>query len=111
MRFVQNHQQQQQQNTPLRDENLQSKQTRYNYEYFSVTLCEATFSTMTVSCLRRKITKNHVHGTYMPSSLSGSVHFKTILDGVYALGKVHMRSTPPLGSFPNVAFETVPVFV
>ena len=30
-----------------------------------------------------------------------------IQDGIYALGKPHMRSTPSLGSFPNVAFETV----
>ena len=27
-----------------------------------------------------------------------------------ALGKAHMRFTPPLRSFPNVAFETVPMF-
>ena len=47
----------------------------------------------------------------MPSSLSGSVHFRTLLDRVYALGKFHMRSTPPLGIFPNVAFEAVPMFV
>ena len=29
----------------------------------------------------------------------------------YALGKAHMRPTPSLGIFPNVAFETVPMFV
>ena len=37
--------------------------------------------------------------------------FSSIQDGIYALGKTHMRSTPSLTSFPNVAFETVPVFV
>ena len=30
----------------------------------------------------------------------------SIQDGIYALGKAHMRSTPFLRSFPNVAFET-----
>ena len=29
----------------------------------------------------------------------------------YALGKAHIRPTPSLGIFPNVAFETVPMFV
>ena len=32
-------------------------------------------------------------------------------DGAYVLGKAHMGSTPSLRSFPNVAFETVSVFV
>ena len=31
-------------------------------------------------------------------------------DGIYALGKAHMRSTKFLRSFPNDAFETVPIF-
>ena len=30
---------------------------------------------------------------------------------MYALGKAHMGSTPSVRSFPNVAFETVPVFL
>ena len=33
--------------------------------------------------------------------------FSPVQDGIYALGKVHIRSTPSLGGFPNVAFETV----
>ena len=37
--------------------------------------------------------------------------FRSVQDDIYALGKAHMRSTPSLRSFPNVAFETVPVFV
>ena len=37
--------------------------------------------------------------------------FSSVQDGVYALGKAHMRSTPSLGSFPNVALETVSVLV
>ena len=32
-------------------------------------------------------------------------------NGIYALGKSHMRSTPSLRSFPNVAFETVPLCI
>jgi len=36
--------------------------------------------------------------------------FSSVQDGIYALGKAHMRSTPSLRSFPNLAFETVPVF-
>ena len=36
--------------------------------------------------------------------------FSSVQDGIYALGKSHMRSTPSLTSFPNVAFETVPIY-
>ena len=32
-------------------------------------------------------------------------------DGIYVLGKAHMRSTPSVRGFPNVAFETAPMFV
>ena len=31
----------------------------------------------------------------------------SVQDGIYALGKSHMRSIPSLRSFPSVAFETV----
>ena len=37
--------------------------------------------------------------------------FCSVQDGIYALGKAPMRSTPSLRSFPNLAFETVLVFV
>ena len=41
-----------------------------------------------------------------------SVQFSSVQGGIYALGKLHMiRSTPSLGSFPNVALETVPMWV
>ena len=40
-----------------------------------------------------------------------SVQFSSVQDGIYALGKASMRSTPSLRSFPNVAFETVPMLV
>ena len=35
----------------------------------------------------------------------------SVQDGICALRKAHMRSTPSFRSFPNVAFETVPMFV
>ena len=39
----------------------------------------------------------------------------SVQDGIYALGKAHMRSTQSLRGFPNVAFdskfETFPMFV
>ena len=40
-----------------------------------------------------------------------SLSLSSVQYGTYALGKSHMRSTPSLTSFPNVAFETVPMFV
>ena len=44
----------------------------------------------------------HVSSLSLRSSIQGDI---------YALGKAHMRSTPSLRSFPNVAFETAPMFV
>ena len=38
---------------------------------------------------------------------TSAVRFSSAQGGIYALGKAHMRSAPSLGSFPNVAFETV----
>ena len=32
-------------------------------------------------------------------------------DGIAALGKVHTRSAPSLSSLPEVALETLPIFV
>ena len=43
----------------------------------------------------------------MPKWAVVSVQFSTVQDGIYALGKAHMRSTPSLRSFPNAAFDTV----
>ena len=41
-----------------------------------------------------------------------SVQFRSVQGGIYAaLGKAHVRSTLSLRTFPNVAFETVPVLV
>ena len=40
------------------------------------------------------------------------VSFSAVQDGIYELGKAHiMRPTPSIRSFPNVLFETVPMFV
>ena len=36
-----------------------------------------------------------------------SVQFSSVQDGIYMLGKAHMRSTPSLRSFPSFSFETV----
>ena len=36
--------------------------------------------------------------------------YSSVQDGIYALGKANMRSTQSLGSFPNVASQTVPMF-
>ena len=43
---------------------------------------------------------------YMAIELNCSVQ-----DGIYVLGKAHMRSNPSLRSIPNVTFETVPMSV
>ena len=41
-----------------------------------------------------------------------SVQFSSVQGGIYALGKArNVRSTPSLRRLPNVAFETVPMFV
>ena len=47
-------------------------------------------------------------------SLWSSDLISSVQDGIYVLGKAHMRSAPSLRGFPNVvfhAFETVPLFV
>ena len=41
----------------------------------------------------------------------GCILFGSVQDGIYALGKAHMRSSPTLRRFPNVGFETIPMFV
>ena len=46
-----------------------------------------------------------------PSTGLPTVQFSSAQDGIYALGKAHMRSAPSFRSFANVAFETVPMFV
>ena len=53
----------------------------------------------------RTRTHTHTH-THTHTRLDSSVQ-----GGTYALGKAHWRSALSLRSFPNVAFETVPVYV
>ena len=50
---------------------------------------------------------------YQTAAISGhsSVQVSSVQEGIYALGKAHMRSTPSVGGFPNVTFETVLMFV
>ena len=47
----------------------------------------------------------------VPCQLMQNVYFISVQDGIYELGKAHMRFTPSLSSFPSVAFEAVPMFV
>ena len=54
------------------------------------------------------LTCNYQFGTHTHNA---NVHISSVQDGIYALGKFHMRSVPSLTSFPNVALETVPVLV
>ena len=42
---------------------------------------------------------------------NSSILLNLVPDGNYAPEKAHTRSTPSLRSFPNVAFQMVPVFV
>ena len=53
-------------------------------------------------------TKQNQPEDFNPSS-SSSLQFSSDQDGIYVLGKAHVRSTPSLRSFANVAFETVPM--
>ena len=46
-----------------------------------------------------------------PIRCRSSVQFSSVQDGIYALGKVRMRSISSLRSFPKVTFKTVPMFV
>ena len=39
-----------------------------------------------------------------------SVQFSSVHDGIYALGEARVRSSSSVRHFPNVAFETVPMF-
>ena len=48
---------------------------------------------------------------FRPGQSPSSVGFSSVQDGICVLGEVHMRSAPSLRTFPNVAFETVPMFV
>ena len=53
-----------------------------------------------VTCSDKRVTKS-----------LGRAQDSSVQDGICALRKAHMRSTPSLRSFPNVALETVPILV
>ena len=57
------------------------------------------------------VSKNEERVSSRETGQQTAVHFSSVQDGIYAFGKALMRSTPSLGSFHNVAFETVPMFV
>ena len=42
----------------------------------------------------------------LKQAVSYQLQFSSVQNSIYVLGKAHMRSTPSLRGFPNVAFET-----
>ena len=57
-----------------------------------------------------KCSKRYHHLTERKRS-SRSVRFRLVQYDIYASEKAHMRFTPSLKSFPNIAFKTLPTFV
>ena len=53
----------------------------------------------------------YMHACTKEKKKYNSVQFSSVQDCRYALEKAHMRATPSLRRFPNIAFETVPMFV
>ena len=53
----------------------------------------------------------HENGRVVHFSLVQFAQFSSVQDDSYAFRKAHMYSTLSLGSFLNVAFKTVPVFL
>ena len=50
----------------------------------------------------------HIYiNTHTQGALTCAVQFISVQDGIYALEKAHIRSTPSLRSFPSLVFETV----
>ena len=60
---------------------------------------------------RQAVSKSVSKSASVTDTKFSSVQFSSVQDVIHALGKVHTRSTPSLGSFPNVADETLPMFV
>ena len=69
-----------------------------------------TFPFMAVKRFGSKRVWRHLSLRSTVGQGSGGVaaQFSSVQDGIYALGKAHMRSTPSLRNVPNFAFETVP---
>ena len=57
------------------------------------------------------VTASYMRMHHMLFTVTLFSQFSSVQDGIYALGKARMCSTPSLGSFPSVAFETVPMLV
>ena len=69
-------------------------------------------STWRYSCLGKSILYIDTSRCWLPCCAKGhTVQFSLAQDGIYALGKAHMRSTPSLWSFLNVAYETAPMVI
>ena len=60
---------------------------------------------------KRKRKKEEKKATPFLPPVYSTVQFSSVQDGNYALEKAHIRSAPSLRSVPNVAFETVSMFV
>ena len=73
---------------------------RWDSSSADTTACNNKHSNKLLICKARQ----HKHSYY-------GKQFSSIQDGVYALRKAYMRSTPSLRSFSNIAFETVPMCV
>ena len=66
-------------------------------------------------CQRCRVWAALIGNSFLTSSQCSLLQFERVLlssvqDGIHALGKTHVHSVPSLRSFPNVAFETVPMF-
>ena len=83
----------------------------------SVVSSEGYFSESAQNLTPEKISgraRSRLACNWHPSTFAdyeADAQFSSVQDGIYALGKAHMHSTQSLRSFPNVAFETVPMFV
>ena len=55
--------------------------------------------------------RNRLKSEHVKYGNNNRIQFSSVQDGICVLGKAYMCSTPYLRSFPNVAFEMVPVFV
>ena len=68
---------------------------------------------MPVGAAQVIIERELIHHAYkaLSQSRAHAVQFSSVQDGISALEKAHMRSTPSLRRFPSFAFETVPMFV
>ena len=55
--------------------------------------------------------QNRLKSEHVKYGNNNRIQFTSVQDGIYVLGNTYMCSTPYLRSFPNAAFEMVPMFV